>query len=65
MLGLHLVLETIHMHFTTTPNIPISDGGTNLSHMHNPANSQSYRGLKKTLLSTTKIMNACSFNTGN
>jgi hypothetical protein len=60
MLGLHLVLVTIHMRFTTTPNIPISEGGTNSSHTHNVAKSQSYRGLEF-LLSVTKIMNTCSY----
>ena len=39
----------------TTLNIPISEGGTNSSHMHNVAQSQSYWGLKL-LLSVTKFM---------
>lgn len=43
----------------TTLNIPISKGGANSSHMHNPAKSQSCRGLEF-LLRETKFMNACS-----
>ena len=39
----------------TTLNTPISEGGTNSSHTHNPAKSQSYQGLKL-LLSDTKFM---------
>ena len=38
-----------------TLNISISKGGTNSSHMHNLAKSQSYQGLKL-LLSDTKLM---------
>ena len=38
-----------------TLNIPIDEGGTNSSHMHNLAKSQSYRGLEL-LLSDTKFM---------
>ena len=43
-----------------TLNIPISEGGANPSHMHDPTKSQSYQGLNF-LLSDTKFMNTCSF----
>jgi hypothetical protein len=39
----------------TIPNIAISEGGTNSSHMHNLAKSQSYQGLKL-LLRDIKFM---------
>ena len=39
----------------TTLNLPISEGGTNSSHMHNLANPESHRGLKL-LLSDTIFM---------
>jgi hypothetical protein len=39
----------------TAPNIPVSEGGTNSSHMHNLAESQRDRGLKL-LPSDTKFM---------
>ena len=39
----------------TTLNTPISEGGTNSSHTHNPVKSQSYQVLKL-LLSDTKFM---------
>ena len=38
-----------------SPNTPISEGGTNSSHTHNLAKSQSYRGLKL-LPSDIKLM---------
>ena len=38
-----------------TLNIPISEGGTNLSHTHNLAKSQSHEGLKL-LLSDIEFM---------
>ena len=42
--------------FYTKLNIPISEDGPNLSHMHNLVKSQSYWGLKL-LVSNTKFTN--------
>ena len=40
--------------------VPISEGGTNLSHTHNLAKSQSYQGLNF-LLSDNRLLNTCSY----
>ena len=51
--------NTLESCTTTTLNILISEGGTNSSHMHNLAKSQSSQGLKL-LLSDTKFMTSAN-----